>query len=249
MADAEPTATQEETIQAILDESKRPGRVPVRNSFCQLGRGQTTRPGPLAAFVRRGRDTALSQYLVLLAWASAAPFDVRRDSRIWARAVGLASDSSGRTAVSRNWAFLSDNKLVAVERKARLARVTLLREDGTGRGYVHPSRTGSGYFQIPFEYWTHGIHNELELPGKAMLLVALSLPDGFYLPPERGPDWYGISASTVERGIRELRRKDLLRARRVRKSAPLAPKGYTFVNLYTLAPPFGPKRATAAGAS
>jgi hypothetical protein len=48
----------------------------------------------------------------------------------------------------------------------------------------------------------------------------------------------------VERGLRELRHADLLRARRVRKSAPLAPEGYTFVNLYTLAAPYGPKAKT-----
>lgn len=242
MSEPEPTATKEETIQAILEESKRPDRVPLRNTFCQQGRGRSTRPGPLAHFVTRGRESALDQYLLLLTWASGQPFDVKRDSRIWARAAGLAPDASGRAAVSRNWSFMAEHKLIRVQRAGRLARVTVLREDGSGQAYKHPAATGSRYLQLPFAYWTDQLHETLSLPGKALLLIALTLPDDFSLPPDRGPAWYGISPSTVERGLRELRRADILRARRVRKSAPLAPEGYTFVNLYTLAAPFGPKK-------
>lgn len=243
VTDAAPTATRDETIASILAESQRPQRVPIRDAFCQLGRGASTRPGPLAAFVRRGRHAALDQFLLLLAWASAHPYDVRRDSRIWARATGLAADASGRAAVSRNWQFMAETKLIASARAGRLTRVTLLREDGSGRLYQHPSATRSTYFRLPFEYWTQGYYSKLDLPAKALLLIAMSLPDGFSLPPDRGPGWYGISPSTVERGLRDLRRADLLTVRRVRKTAPLAPEGYTFVNLYTLAPPFGPKKA------
>lgn len=245
MVDSPPTATTDDTIRAILGESQRPGKVPLRSAFCQQGRGRSTAPGPLALFVRRGRESALDQYLLLLAWASAAPFDVRRDSRVWARAVGLAADASGRAAVSRNWQFLADQSLISVERKGRLANVRLRREDGTGHDYTHPSVTKSAYLRLPFDYWNNGYHGSLSLPGKALLLIALTLRDDFTLPPERGPAWYGISPSTVERGLRELRRADLLRARRVRKSAPLAPEGYTFVNLYTLAAPFSTKPSRA----
>lgn len=244
MSDPGPTATTDETIQAILEESQRPGKAPLRSTFCQQGRGRSTRPGPLATFVRRGRESALNQFLLLLAWASAAPFDVRRDSRVWARAVGLAADASGRAAVSRNWQFVAEQNLIEVARKGRLANVRLLREDGSGEDYTHPGATSASYLRLPFAYWTDGHHSSLSLPGKALLLIALSLPDDFSLPPERGADWYGISPSTVERGLRELRHADLLRARRVRKSAPLAPEGYTFVNLYTLAAPYGPKAKT-----
>jgi hypothetical protein len=237
-----PTATQHDTILAILEESQRPGRVPLRSAFCQRPRGQTPRSGPLAEFVRRGRETTLEQYLLLLAWASKAPFDVRRDSRIWARACGLASDESGRAAVSRGWRFMRSLNLVDVERASRLARVTPLREDGSGARYSHPGSVRHSYVQLPFEYWTERHYETLTLPGKALLLIALTLQDDFTLPADRGPAWYGLSASTVERGLRELRRADLLRAHRVRVNAPLAPEGYTFVNQYTLLPPYGSKR-------
>jgi len=123
--------------------------------------------------------------------------------------------------------------------------VTLLREDGSGAPYAHPGEgSGSGkrdpYLQLPFAYWLDGYYDRLQLPAKAMLLIALSLPRRFPLPAERAPDWYGISASTAERGLRELRNEGLLRTEREAKSAPLAPEGYTLVNFYTLNPPFEP---------
>lgn len=238
-ADPPPTASRHDTILAILDESKRPGRVPIRHSFCQRPRGSETRPGPLAEFVRRGRESALDQFLLLLAWASKAPHDVRRDSRIWARAVGLAADESGRAGVSRNWRLAKSLNLIEVERASRLARVTLLREDGSGAKYTHPGTARSPYMRLPFAYWTEKHYETLTLPGKALLLVAHTLQDDFTLPADRGPAWYGMSPSTVERGLRELRRNDLLRAHRVRINAPLAPEGYTFVNRYTLTGPYG----------
>jgi hypothetical protein len=132
--------------------------------------------------------------------------------------------------------------LIEIQRKGRLADVTVRREDGTGQIYAHPGASRQPYFQLPFSYWLDDYYKELALPGKALLLIALTLNDGFYLPAERGPDWYGISASTVERGMRELRQMEIIRAQRVRRIAPLAPEGYTQVNLYTLKAPFGPKR-------
>jgi hypothetical protein len=69
----------------------------------------------------------------------------------------------------------------------------------------------------------------------------LSNPDFFPLPTERGPDYYGISADTLQRGADRLRRQNLLVIGRHRIIAPLAPDGYTYENRYTLQPPFGPR--------
>jgi hypothetical protein len=198
----------------------------------------------MAEIVRRGRERALEQYLLAVTWGSAAPYDVTRDSRIWARAVGLPDNASGRAAVSRSWSLLRELRLVRVTRRKRLASVTLLREDGLGRAYSHPSKDPRpSYLQLPFGYWEDNYHVSLSLPAKAMLLIALSLPDKFSLPASRAPDWYGVSESTAARGFRELRDARLLTVERVEKTAPLAPKGYTLVNFYTLQPPFGPKAA------
>ena len=239
-----PIATREATISAILAESLRPGKVPLRNTFLQGGRRGAPAPGPLAEFVRRGRDTALEQFLLLLTWASGEPHNVRRDSRIWARALGMDGDTSGRAAVSRNWRFMKDLDLILPSRSARLANILLLAEDGSGKPYSHPGRKNEPYFKLPFAYWEHGYHKRLSLAAKAMLLIGLSLPDRYPLPAERTHGWYGISESTTRRGLRELREADVLTRVKIEKAAPLAPKGYTLVNLYTLLPPFGPKSSS-----
>jgi DNA-binding transcriptional ArsR family regulator len=244
MSRAHPVASREETIAAILGESERPGRVPLRNVFLQLGpRGPGARPGPMAEIVRRGRERTLEQYLLAVTLATGHPHDVNRDSRIWARAVGLPESASGRAAVSRSWSLLRELKLVRVARRKRLASVTLLREDGSGAPYTHPSQDRRpSYLQLPFEYWFDDFYTKLSLAAKAILLIALSLPDRFPLPTARTADWYGISESTAARGLRELRDAGLLTVEREEKTAPLAPKGYTLVNFYTLQPPFGPKK-------
>jgi hypothetical protein len=244
MPKAHPIASRTETIAAILDESARPDRVPLRSGFLQIGgRGAAAKPGALAEIVRRGRERTLEQYLLAVTWGTGHPHDVNRDSRIWARAVGLPESASGRAAVSRSWSLLRDLQLVKVTRRKRLASVTLLREDGSGKPYTHPSKDGrsASYLQLDFAYWRDGYHEKLSLAAKAMLLIALSLPDHFPLPTARAPDWYGISESTAARGFRELRAAGLLEVERVEKKAPLAPKGYTLVNFYTLQAPFGPK--------
>lgn len=240
MRAARPIATQDSTVKAILKESGRPGKVPFRNGFVQLGERDDPQPGPLADIVKRGRDRALEQYALTVAWASSGPWDVGKDSRVWARAIGLAPDAAGRSAISRNWTYLSGAQLVTVERKKRLASVTLLREDGSGQAYRHhPFHDPKpAYFLLPFEYWTEGYFKELSLPAKAMLLIALSLPAGFPLPAERAPSWYGISETTARRGFRELRQKGLIAVEKEYKEAPLAPMGYTAVNFYTLQGPF-----------
>jgi len=245
MKSTPPIASQDETLRAILDESGRPDKVPLRDGFVQGGERGKPHPGPLAEIVSRGRSRALDQYLLAVAWASAAPWDVRKDSRIWARALGMSSEASGRSAVSRNWTFLANLKLIEVERSQRLARVTLLREDGSGRPYrAHPAGDRSPrYLTLPFAYWTEGYSTSLSLPAKAILLIARHLTDGFTLPAERAHDWYGISETTARAGLRELREKDLLSARKQQRKAPLAPNGYTTVNYYTLRKPFGPKSA------
>jgi len=101
---------------------------------------------------------------------------------------------------------------------------------------------------LPYGYWLDGHAAQLKLPGKAMLLVAMTLLDWFSLPFAKGPVWYGIGTSTVERGIRELRRSDLLDANLTWKKAPLTTTGWTQDMRYRLRPPFGPVGKVTKGA-
>jgi len=234
-------ATAHQTVAAILESSKR-SSLPLRHSFVQKP-GRSAGQGPLAEFVRTHNNRGLDQYLLFHAAASAPPYNVARHSKIWARALGLGQSVSSTAAVSKTWAWLIRNGLVAKGRRGRISSPTLLREDGSRKPYKHPSEKSERYFQIPYEFWLDSKrwYQRLDLPAKAVLLIALSLDDGFVLPAEHAQKWYGVSADTVGRGLRRLVDEGLLKRVRVRKVAPLAPDGFTWESHYTLLPPFGPR--------
>ena len=128
--------------------------------------------------------------------------------------------------------------------------MTLLREDGSGEPYEHPHRAGDDrWLQLPYAYWLEDHFLALSLPAKAMLLVALSLPDGFYLPSEKADDWYGISPDSAERGLRELRKTDLLASDREWVKNQRSDTGWTEHWTYTLTGPFSSSARRAAAAT
>lgn len=94
--------------------------------------------------------------------------------------------------------------------------------------------------KLSYLFWREHWYRELNLAGIAVLLIALTLPDGFYLPGDQVQTWYGISPSTLTKGIGALRQRQLLDVRRNPKTAPLAPEGITYEYTYTLRTPFGP---------
>jgi hypothetical protein len=205
-------ATRHETVLDLLTQSKR-GIVPIAKTFVQQGRGKNTKPGPLHLFVGGHDGRGLEAYLFVHAVASAEPWNCDYPSGTWVRALGLADDAelaSAKSAVSKVMKRLEDRGLVARTRVGRTSSIVLLKENGSGDAYEHPHNRGENWLQLPYAYWTERHYETLTLPAKATLLVALSLPDGFPLPYDRAPQWYGISADTAERGLRELCAKDLL---------------------------------------
>ena len=59
------------------------------------------------------------------------------------------------------------------------------------------------------------------------------------MPGERVPEWYGISESSAQRGLAELREVGLLNLSVSYKPTPLEKIPTTEVYNYTLVPPFG----------
>lgn len=253
-------ADRQYTIDTFLERSGRDA-LPLDRRFVQARTGNNRpAPGPLSEFVRRAREPALEQYLLAHAFASSnqgGDYDVRLPGTTWARAIGGYFDpTSGEVEnaalhlVSRNWRFLEGLKLVNRERKNRRVRVTMLADDGSGNPYVRPGegRVGKrlidgepGYLQLPYAYWRDRWHEKLDLASKAMLLAALPLGNGFQLPYAQIPGWYGFSASTAERGLRELHNHGLLHREKLRRPDPESPVGYADVYYYELLPPFGPR--------
>lgn len=237
-------ATTHETVEAIVQSSKRSKATPLRRVFLQQkGKGERRSvPGPLARFVTAGDRTGILLYLLALTKASREPWDVSLPAPVWARALGFEKPT-GTTAcgrVSKAWTRLVEKNLVTRSKDGRLAKFTLLDEAGTGKPYDRPQKD---YFRVPLALWNEGKKQErwfeiLNLPELTFLIIALSNQEGFSLPAERGPDYYGISADTIERGVRGLKKVGLLDVRKNYKKAPLAPEGFTYENCYWLQPPF-----------
>ena len=237
-------ATTHDTVDAIVGSTRRTA-FRLRRTFIQQKHGQSSTPGPLATFVSAGDRTALLLYFLALTKASKDPWDVSLHSAVWARALGLPNPNSPATGgrVSKAWTRLVDRNLVARARRDRMAEFTLRCEDGSGVPYTRPK---TSFVNVPHDLWTDGPNTSarwyetLKLPEITFLIIGLSNLDFFPLPVERGPEYYGISADTLLRGSQGLRRRNLLTVKKRRITVPLAPKGFSYENRYTLQPPFGP---------
>lgn len=241
-------ATEDETRAALLERSNRPF-APIGKVFVQAPPGHAERQGPLSEFVRKGDLRGLRAQLLLYGiissdardegWSTTLPIQV------WARAFGTtrtATPQSAANAASKILTRLEERRLVARARKGRErnVRVTLLREDGSGKAYQRPSLNNEDrFFRLPHIFWTEGWYDQLDLAATAMLLVALHEKPGFQLPTEKVPLWYGWSADTAERGFKRLADLHLLKVTPRVKKAPLSPTGLAKVNEYDLTGPFG----------
>lgn len=235
-----PGREQQATIAALLDAAGRvKPEVPLRRDLVQQGEQRAPVPGPLKEMVRRHDERSLDLYLLFRAAATAAPWDVTRDARIWGRALGLGADKDGGTsAVSKTWARLDETYgLVRRERSGRLAKVTALHESGSRAEYAYPKK---GYFKLPYSYWTsnEAWYFSLSFPAKAVLLIGLTLKPPFILPADRASRWYGLSPDSLERGLRELRTTGLLKSRTATVESWLSPTGKSTRYDYWLQPPF-----------
>lgn len=250
-------ASPHETLDAILATTRRTD-TPLRAEFLQrrTKKANKPRPGPLARLVERHDHHGLRLYLLLVTKASSEPYDAALAAPVWARALGF-DDPTGRSAttrISRIWGRLEEAKLIERGRRRRMAHLTLLCEDGSGKPYTLPAAAKDPYFKVPTSLWTatdadgDRWHEVLTLPELAMLLIARSLSDGFRLPLRDVPSWYGISDDTALRGLTGLADHGILDVAKLGKKAPLAPEGYTVENRYTLQPPFGPKGRPRQGA-
>lgn len=202
-------------------------------------------PGVLGTLVKSHNERALDLYLLFRLCAVTDPWDVKKPSILWGRALGLSLEGSNRNyvsdTVSKLWGKLVDVKLVERTRESRMAKITTLHENGTGDAYTQPQPGKEAYFNLPLEYWSEDWYRKLSFAAKATLLITSSLQPGFYLPQEFGPKWYGVSADTLNSGLAELKEFGLLDY----GSFPREDWGTVEVTVmerrYTLQPPFDRK--------
>jgi hypothetical protein len=195
--------------------------------------------GPLAALVRERQAPAFD---LLLYAHTVAPLaeghPIRATSAQWMDAIGIKESAGNRATVSRSWGWLERQRLVRRHREGRERGIEILREDGSGRPWQGAYVEDEPYFGLPLAYWRGGYARQLALPAKAVLLIALSLQsrkeEFFELPLERASDWYGLSVSTLRRGLGELRERRLLRRWAQERDTPKSPLGHTYDQRYAL---------------
>lgn len=184
----------------------------LRRTGVQLARSAgDNRLGPLMRMVKDRRALALHLYLLLIALQ---PIDGPEDTisgKTWARLLSTDEQERSPTSISRTWAYLEDHQLIRREG----GRVIRLREDGSGKDYTRPGTDPdpTGYFSLPRQFWTEGWDQTLTLPGVAMLLILLAETNQKHLltlTVDQFASYYGISTSTVDRGLQDLQRNDLL---------------------------------------
>lgn len=233
---------QDNTIEALIDRSKRKKNLSIRNDFVQTGNGKSARPGVLGELIGSKNGRSLDLYLLHRLVAAAEPWDTTLGASVWARALGLPDTDYGKSAVSRCWVTLEKHGLIAKTRVGRKARITTLREGirpHEGEGAMPYTRPTARFFTLPLEYWTGGWHRELKDAGKAALLISSSLSPGFYLPGRQAPSWYGISADTLHKGLADLETHGLITYENRSRTDWTADEVTSVQRHYTLLPPFG----------
>lgn len=159
----------------------------------------------------------------------------------------MLPDQKASVAVSRQWQHLEKLGLIERRQHGHLKRIIKLRERGRGpAGILLPYTAPTGakgdiYFRVPFSYWRDGWHQELRMPGKAVLLAAMSKrKETFALPQDtRGAQALGLSRHTMTRGIEELLDHKLLVSTgtsEVENTRTM--RGFEWVHAYRLAAPF-----------
>lgn len=213
--------------------------VPIREAFLQI-RGVEPEPGPLSELVRNRHHHALDVYLLILAATASPPHRLHVNPDFWALLARRPSQSlrNARLALYRSLEILDSLDLVRQETRLGMPTLRLLDESGSGELYVHPATRHERYLTLPHAYWEHELDRTLDLPGKAVLLLARSLrPTGFTLPLARSMEWYGISSDTLRRGMDELVRAKRVRYGKADVPSPRAPRGTTVRRTYILTRP------------
>jgi hypothetical protein len=228
-------ASPDETLAYLIERSGRE-HVPVARAFLQHARPR--KPGPCREFVNKRQPRALDIYLLLHGVASREPWDIALPAMVYGRALNLPETSNTETSVRNALRFIESVKLIEIQKEGRLRKAVLLRDDGTAMPYGGVDRSGHGYFRIPWVYFSGRWHEQLRLPGKVALIVALSQAPAFALPTEQAAKWFGISPDTLQRGFRELRDLGLIKVWQTAKVAPNARYGMTKINHYALTGPF-----------
>ncbi len=216
--------------------------VPVRRAFIQRPKSAGEERGSVLA--RLARDgSALDAYLLIHAMASSsAPYLASYPAATWVQLARLDEAASFDAAKSR-WSKLVSKlerlQLIERHRRGNQMDYELLHESGDGSKYVRPKSAAEGHWlHLPYSYWTEEHDAHLTTAEKLMLLISLDQVEGFALPMNRAPKWYGVSEPTARRGFRGLENKGFLTKTVGYVVSARSPTGWMEEFRYTLTGPY-----------
>lgn len=242
-----------EATRARMAQLRARGYTTVRRVLCQLPQECPDRVSTLGILVNQRKHRALLLYLLLLAnWSWLSAGGTPLPAATWIRALTFDKGPHWSTStLSRAWGDLERAKLIKRKRRGRDVWVEPRREDGRA-DYEPPTGQADRwnvYFSLPDAFWESGLFSQLTMPGLAMLLIIAaetSKKTEVPLIQAEMPKWYGISPKTMQNGIRDLEKHDLVQLRYERVSAPLSRTGYTTRTHYQLKGAYGTEARAAA---
>lgn len=223
------------------------GYTKVRNRLVQTPRSNDvgrSQPAMLPAFARNHRAAVL--YLALLTnwtWLSRGEGALAADA--WIRF--LTSDAKGALtwtpqSLSHAWGVLEDLQLVSRSTVKRLRKVTPCHESGSGQAYTSPDgKAADTYFVLPAAFWTEDYFATLSWPALAVLLILLKetgRSPAAELAIDRAEQQYGLSRTSAEKGLAELRKRELIRSKSRWVTDFEAAEGRRLTSLHALVGPF-----------
>lgn len=240
------SASPAETRAYMLSTLTGRGYTVLRHILRQMPADASSRVSVLGPMVTDRKRRSLQLYLLLVTiWPWLENQTDPLSSAVWARA--LSTDRGRKwtpSNVSSAWTDLEARGLIERRRRSRSVQVAPRREDGKAK-YTQPSGISGDryetYFVLPPEFWTEEWFERLSLPGLAMLLIIAGETSDkaeVWLTNDDAARWYGLSPRSVEAGIEDLKKNQLLEERVEWIKAPLSPIGSTKRHWYALEGPF-----------
>lgn len=217
--DPESVVASESGTRSIYLARGKSGYAKIRHALVQVRDPEKSgsQPSTLGDMTRKHR--ALVLYLALLSnWKWLRKAEDPLPAASWIRF--LRSQQPGaltwtEQTLSQSWGALEKMSLVERTAVGRLKLVMPRREDASGP-YVAPDGNADSYFILPDAFWLEEYHATLSWPALAVLLILLKetgqTPET-ELPVNRAQRYYGISRTSAENGLADLRKLGLLTSR------------------------------------
>lgn len=198
------------------------GYTVARHVLVELPNSETNRPSVLGPMVSDRKHRSLQ--LLLLVLTLQPLLQAREDkgelpltAAVYARA--LTTEKGRQWTPSYVSAALRDLEQRGLIERRRLPHGLVIlprREDGQA-DYTKPGRVKDDrwetYFVLPPEFWIDEWFERLSLPGLAMLLVIASETSNkptVWLTNKKAAEWYGMSERTIQAGITDLKKNELV---------------------------------------